>query len=408
MKFKYTYYGLGRNYKKFFSTSNINLTKTALNDHHRNNMKAKMVSFEGFDMPLHYTGIIEEHLACRQNAAIFDVSHMGQVRVYGKDRYDFLESLCVADLKDLKVGNGTLTVFTNSNGGIIDDSIVTHMDNYLAVVFNAGRKQIDLDNLYNHFENDFKSKDVRIEHLTEKSLIALQGPKASHILQGLVTCNLQNLGFMEQVITELPKLGEKIGIMRCGYTGEDGFELSVSNANAVKLWDLLYVHNNPEGVTPAGLGCRDTLRLETGLCLYGHDLNETITPIEASLKWLIGKRRKAEGGYRGSDIISAQMHGKLDLSKLRVGFSYITGPPAREGAQILNNEGVEVGKVTSGTQSPVLKYNVGMAYVKPEYSKIGTDLSVKVRNSTYAFKVAKMPFVPTKYFKKDKESNLNR
>lgn len=388
--------------KKMFSTGNTTLIKTALNEHHRNIMKAKMVSFEGFEMPLQYKGILEEHFACRQNAALFDVSHMGQVRIYGKDRYDFLESLCVADLKDLKVGNGTLTVFTNKNGGIIDDSIVTHMDNYLAVVFNAGRKIIDLNNLHDYLDKEFRGKDVRIEHLIEKSLIAFQGPKASHILQSLVTCNLQNLGFMEQVITELPKLGEKIGIMRCGYTGEDGFELSVSNANAIKLWDLLYNPNNTEGVIPAGLGSRDSLRLEAGLCLYGHDLNESITPIEASLKWLVGKRRKAEGGYRGSDIISAQIHGKSELSKLRVGFSFTTGPPAREGALIFNNEGIEVGKVTSGTQSPVLKYNIGMAYVKPEYSKIGTDLLVKVRNSTYAIKVVKMPFIQSRYFKKEK------
>lgn len=387
---------------KSFSVSEGPLIKTALNEHHRNVLKAKMVGFEGFDMPVQYSGIIQEHFACRQNAALFDVSHMGQVRIHGKDRYDFLESLCVADLKDLKVGNGALTVFTNKNGGIIDDSIITNMDNYLAVVFNAGRKNIDLQNLQDHLNNDFKGKDVKIEHLTEKSLIAFQGPKAASALQNLVTCNLQNLGFMEQVIVEIPKLGEKIGIMRCGYTGEDGFEISVSNANAVKLWDLLYTPNNSEGIIPAGLGARDSLRLEAGLCLYGHDLNETITPIEASLKWLVGKRRKVEGGYRGSEIISNQINGKLELTRQRVGFTFTNGPPAREGSIITTKEGQEIGKVTSGTQSPVLKYNVGMAYIKPEHSKLGTELLVKVRNSTYPIKVSKMPFVPSKYFKKEK------
>ncbi len=382
-------------YYSKYSKSFSSLIKTALNDYHRNSLKAKMVNFEGFDMPVQYSGIIPEHFACRNNAALFDVSHMGQVRIHGKDKFDFIEALCVSDIKELKEGSGTLTTFTNDQGGIIDDSIVTNMEKYISIVFNAGRKVIDLANLNSHLDSHFRGKDVTIEHLTDRSLIALQGPKAAETLQEIVTANLSNLNFMEQAIVELPQLKEKIGVMRCGYTGEDGFELSVSNENAVKLFDLLY--KKDKGILPAGLGARDTLRLEAGLCLYGHDLNESITPVDANLKWLIGKRRKAEGGFKGDKKIIGQLKGEVAIERVRVGFKFQTGPPAREGAIIVNANGEEVGKVTSGTQSPILKENIGQAYVNPKFSKVGTELTVKVRNNSMPIKIAKMPFVPSKY-----------
>lgn len=391
----------------FFNTNNFNfcsqLQKTALNEHHRNALKAKMVNFEGFDMPVQYPfGIINEHMACRKNAAVFDVSHMGQVRVYGKDKYDFLESLCVGDLKELKEGSGTLTVFLNDKGGIIDDSIVTNMGEYCTVVFNAGRKMVDIQNLKTQLETVFNGKDVRMEYLAERSLLAFQGPKAATLLQKLVTGNLSKLGFMEQSLMEVPKLNEIIGVMRCGYTGEDGFELSVSNNNAVKLFELLYHDNNTDGVLPSGLGARDSLRLEAGLCLYGHDLNESITPVEGNLKWLIGKRRRNEGGFKGFKTIEAQLTGKTEISRTRIGFTFTGGPPAREGSTIHTKDGTEIGKVTSGTQSPILKSNVGMAYIHPSQSKAGTELLVKVRNKEYPIVVSKMPFVPSTYYRKPK------
>jgi len=385
--------------KKSFS----DIQKTALNDYHRSVLNAKMVNFEGFDMPVQYpSGIIAEHMACRNNAAIFDVSHMGQVRVHGKDKIEFIESLCVADLQELKPGSGTLTTFLNENGGVIDDSIVTNMGDYLAIVFNAGRKQIDLQNLQNQLENEFKGKDIRIEHLTEQSLIALQGPKAAAILQKIVNGNLSNLGFMEQTKLEVPHLNETIGIMRCGYTGEDGFELSVSNKNAAKFCDLLYQPNNADGIIPAGLGARDSLRLEAGLCLYGHDLNESITPLEGSLKWLLGKRRRVEGKFKGFKTIEAQLSGKTEIKQLRVGFSYQGGPPAREGATIHDKEGNEIGRVTSGTLSPCLKTNIGMGYVKNGLHKSGTELLVRVRGRDFPMTITKTPFVPAKYYRKGK------
>ena len=228
--------------------------------------------------------------------------------------------------------------------------------------------------------------------------LTIQGPKAASLLQNILTGNLANLGFMEQAIIEVPQIEEKIGVMRCGYTGEDGFELSVSNEKAVKLFDLLY--NKNEGVLPAGLGSRDTLRLEAGLCLYGHDLNESISPVEANLKWLIGKRRRIEGGFKGEERIKGELSAKIPLQRTRVGFLYQTGAPAREGSIILSKDNIEIGKVTSGTQSPILKQNIGQAYIKPEYMKTGTEVQVKVRNNIYPMKISKMPFVPTKYYKK--------
>lgn len=372
-----------------------------MNEYHRETLKGKMVNFEGFDMPVQYpTGIMKEHFACRENAAVFDVSHMGQVRIFGKDRVDFLESLCCSDLKELTKGCGTLTVFLNDKGGIIDDSIITNMGEYSSIVFNAGRKIIDLQNLNTQLETNFKGKDVRIEHRTDKSLIAFQGPKAHVVLQNLVTGNLSNLGFMEQALMDVPKINEVIGVMRCGYTGEDGFELSVSNTNAQKLWELLYQENNKEGIIPAGLGARDSLRLEAGLCLYGHDMNEDITPVEATLKWLIGKRRRQEGGFKGFKTIEAQLSGKTEITKQRIGFMFTGGPPAREGSTIHNEDGTEIGYVTSGSMSPCLKQNIGMGYVTPGNTKTGTKLIARIRNKDYPITVKKTPFVPAKYYRK--------
>lgn len=385
---------------KFFSGETKELQRTALYDYHKSVLNGKMISFEGFEMPVQYFGIIKEHLACRENAALFDVSHMGQVRVYGKDRFDFIENLCVSEIKELKEGSGSLTNFVNEKGGIIDDAIVTNMPNYLSIVFNAGRKLVDLANLQSFLDGEFKGKDVKIEHMTDRSLVAFQGPKAATVLQRYLTGNLSNLSFMEQAFMEMPQIGEKIGVMRCGYTGEDGFELSVTNKNVTKLMDVLYKPDNPEGILPAGLGARDSLRLEAGLCLYGHDMNENITPVEANLRWLIGKRRRQEGGFKGYEVIKSQLANFKDLDKRRIGFTFSGGPPARENSVILDTNDKEIGYVTSGTQSPLLKTNIGMGYVNHKEIKEGTNIKVKVRTKVYDAVIAKTPFVPSKYYKK--------
>lgn len=207
---------------------------------------------------------------------------------------EFIESLCVGDIKELKSGSATLSLFTNDQGGIEDDTIITNMNDHLNVVINAGCKDKDLENMRKHKEEHWLNKDVVIEYLEDKSLIALQGPKAAHILQHFVAGNLSNLSFMEASNMAIPSIDETVLVSRCGYTGEDGFEISVSDNNAIKLFELLL--KNPE-VKAAGLGARDTLRLEAGLCLYGHDMNNSTTPIEASLKWVIGKRRKTQVNF---------------------------------------------------------------------------------------------------------------
>ena len=247
-------------------------------------------------------------------------------------------------------------------------------------------------------EEQFKDKDVTIEYIEDRSLIALQGPKAVNTLQSLVAGNLSNLSFMEAAFMAVPNIDESVLVSRCGYTGEDGFEISVSDRNVVKLFDLLL--KQPD-IKPCGLGARDTLRLEAGLCLYGHDINTTTTPIEAALKWVLGKRRKTQGGFPGYEVIKKQMDGDAKIK--RVGFVLESGPPAREEAKILDDKQNVVGKVTSGTFSPTLKKPLGMCYVDSKYSKIGTSLKVLVRNKEYDIKIAKMPFVPHRYYKKKTE-----
>jgi len=240
----------------------------------------------------------------------------------------------------------------------------------------------------------WKNKDIQIEHIEDRSLLAFQGPHSADILQNYVVGNLANLGFMEQIEIEIPKIQEKVILSRCGYTGEDGFEISVSNNNAVALMDVLLKN---KGVLPAGLGSRDSLRLEAGLCLYGHDLNETITPIVASLKWLIGKRRKVQGGFRGYEIVKEQLANTPEMR--RVGFVAELGPAIREGSKLYNNEEQEVGYVTSGTISPMLNKLIGMCYVPNTY-KLGSKLRSKVRNTDISITLSKMPFIPAKYYKK--------
>lgn len=264
---------------------------------------------------------------------------------------------------------------------------------------NAGCKDNDLKNLLKQKDDHFANKDVTVEYIEDRSLIALQGPKAASILQNFVAGNLSNLSFMEASFMSVPTIDESVLVSRCGYTGEDGFEISVSDKNVEKFVDLLLKNTD---VKPCGLGARDTLRLEAGLCLYGHDINDSTTPIEASLKWVIGKRRRDQGGFPGYDVIKKQMDGTTTTK--RVGFIIENGPPAREDAKLLSEDRQSiVGKVTSGTYSPSLKKAIGMAYVNSKI-KLNTLLKVPIRSRDYDVKISKMPFVPHKYFKKNNSS----
>ncbi|KAI8346308.1 aminomethyltransferase [Mortierella sp. GBAus27b] len=368
------------------------LKKTVLYDYHIEN-GAKMVPYAGWSMPVLYSslGVGASHVWTRTNASVFDVSHMLATRITGKDRVKFFESLTVADIENLPVGSSTLSVFTNEKGGIIDDTIICKHQDSLYVVSNAGCADKDLAHIRAHLK-EFQNKggDVDLKIIDDHSLIAIQGPKAAPVLESLIGKDLRDLPFMDARFITIK--GIDCHVARSGYTGEDGFEISVPNGDAVQLTKLLLADPNVE---LAGLGARDSLRLEAGLCLYGNDLDETITPVEAGLTWTIGKRRRAEGGFLGAATIQDQLAN--GVSRRRIGFT-AEGAPARQGAQLYAN-GELVGTVTSGCPAPSIKKNVGMAYVKNGFHKSGTQLEVEVRGKRSKAVVTKMPFVPAGYYK---------
>ncbi|DAZ93995.1 TPA: hypothetical protein N0F65_005506 [Lagenidium giganteum] len=347
-----------------------------------------MVDFAGYAMPVQYkAGIVKSHTHTRTPglASLFDVSHMGQLRLTGKDRVRFLESIVVGDLQALNAGEAKLSLITNDKGGIIDDCVITNYDDHLYVVVNAGNQEIDLVHMHKKLA-EFDG-DAHIERLTDRALVALQGPGAAEILSSFVpSVKLKDLAFMNGVYTSLPSIGADIILTRCGYTGEDGFEISVPSDKITAFASKL-------------LEDERVLRLEAGLCLHGHDITPETTPIEGTLAWTIGKRRREESGFPGHAIIMDQLKNKTFKQK-RVGF-VVEGAAAREGAQILNDQDEVVGTVTSGTFSPTLKQAVGMAYVNKGVAKVGTELHVKARNKAQKLTIAKMPFVPANYYKKD-------
>ncbi|KAF9563893.1 hypothetical protein EC968_004662 [Mortierella alpina] len=386
--------GLTRSVQRAYSAAATGeaLKKTVLHDYHVEN-GGKMVPFAGWSMPVQYAnlGVGASHAWTRNNASVFDVSHMLATRITGKDRVKFYESLTVADIENLPVGSSTLSVFTNENGGIIDDTIICKHEDSLYVVSNAGCADKDLAHIRSHlktFQN--KGGDVDLKIIDDHALVALQGPKAAAVLESLVGKDLRDFPFMDGRFMTIK--GIDCHVARSGYTGEDGFEISVPNSNAVEFTKMLIADPRVE---LAGLGARDSLRLEAGLCLYGHDLDDTITPVEAGLTWTIGKRRRVEGGFLGAEKIQDQL--KNGVSRRRVGL-IVQGAPAREGAKIYSN-GELVGNVTSGCPSPSIKKNVAMGYVKNGLHKSGTELEVEVRGRKQKAVITKMPFVPAGYHK---------
>uniref|UniRef100_A0A9J7YQ33 Aminomethyltransferase n=1 Tax=Cyprinus carpio carpio TaxID=630221 RepID=A0A9J7YQ33_CYPCA len=370
----------------------VALKKTPLYEFHRA-QGGKMVEFAGWSMPVQYKDShINSHMHTRQHCSIFDVSHMLQTKVYGRDRVKFIESLIVGDIAELKDNQGTLSLFTNTKGGIMDDLIVTKTDQgYLYVVSNAGCADKDSAHMQARLQ-EFKAAghDVDLEFM-EESLIALQGPSMAQVLQKGVGDDLRKLTFMTSVLT--PVFGiQGCRVTRCGYTGEDGVEISVPSGDVVSLTEKLLADSE---VKLAGLGARDSLRLEAGLCLYGNDIDETTTPVEASLVWTIGKRRRQAQDFLGADIIVPQI--KAKTQRKRVGL-ISTGPPVRQHTPILSSDGRVIGEVTSGCPSPCLKQNVAMGYVEAGFSKVGTSIQVEVRKKAVPAVVSKMPFVPTKYY----------
>lgn len=354
----------------------------------------KMVPFAGWSMPIQYQdSIMESTIHCRTHASIFDVSHMCGLTLKGKDAIKFLEGLVVGDINALADGTGTLSVFTNEHGGIIDDTVITKVSpTEVYLVVNAGCREKDLNHLNKHLEAfTAKGGDVTMEVHDDRSLLALQGPEAAEVLQPHVKDDLSKLYFGN--FKKLDIAGSPCFITRTGYTGEDGFELSIPNADAVALAKALMADSR---VRMSGLGARDALRLEAGLCLYGNDLNEDITPVEAGLTWTVAKSRREACDFLGGETIKKQLAD--GVKQRRVGF-VCTGAPARQHSDVVTPEGQKVGEITSGAFSPCLKKNIAMGYVDKPFAKAGTELKVVVRGKQNDAVVTKMPFVPVHYHK---------
>ncbi|XP_055390113.1 aminomethyltransferase, mitochondrial [Condylostylus longicornis] len=394
-----------KNYLNYSTKSHKEPEKTALHNFHVEK-NGKIVDFAGYLLPVQYNdmSISASHLHTRKSASIFDVSHMLQTYMNGKDVVECFEFICTADIKGLPHNTGTLTVFTNENGKILDDLIVTKIrDDLLYIVSNAAMKQQDMkimEDAVRHFRA--RGKDVFIEFLTpsEQSLIALQGPKAAEGLQKFTKVDLKKLYFMNTTMCELFGVRD-CRITRCGYTGEDGFEISIPSENVKDIVENILNYNNGDTIKLAGLGARDSLRLEAGLCLYGSDIDNTITPVEAGLTWLVAPRRRNEPNFPGGTKIVEQI--KNGVEKQRVGIKMSSGPPARHGAIICNENGQEIGHITSGCPSPSLGGNVAMGYIEKEYKKIGTKIQLNIRNKLYTTEIAKMPFIKTNYYMKPKD-----
>lgn len=370
------------------------LKQTVLHDKHVA-IGGKMVPFAGYSMPVQYPdGIKDSHLFVRSSAGLFDVSHMGQIRLHGKDRVAFLEKLVVGDIAALPTGSATLSLFTTDSGGIIDDTIITNLsENTLGLVINAGCKDKDIAHIKAHLsEATASGMDVALEIISDHELLALQGPRAMETLAKLVSNDLAKMPFMTAQSMNI--LGATCHVTRAGYTGCDGFEISVPAGKTLELFETL---TGSEAVRPTGLGARDSLRLEAGLCLYGQDIDDTTSPVEAALTWTIGKRRREEGGFLGAKVI--QKHLTDGTSRRRMAFVMAKGAPARGGEALLNADGESVGTVTSGGFSPSLGQAIGMGYCNRPYNKSGTALSVQVRSRTNPVEVRKMPLVPAQYYK---------
>ena len=362
------------------------LRRTPLHDLHRAK-GARMVAFAGYEMPVQYpAGIIAEHLHTRTKAGLFDVSHMGQIALRGDGTAAALEELVPGDLQALAPGRMRYTLLLNEAGGIIDDLMVTRVEGGLMLVVNAGRKEHDFAHLKQYLDIN-----VEIEPRFERALLALQGPVAAAVLARHAS-GIDRLPFMSAAETAIA--GTPCFVTRSGYTGEDGFELSLAAAHAVAVAETLL--GEPE-VAPIGLGARDTLRLEAGLCLYGHDIDETTTPVEAGLGWTIGKRRRQESGFPGAGTILHQLaHGP---ERKRVGIRPDGRAPAREGTVILDAAGEAVGHVTSGGFGPSVGAPIAMGYVDAGHAVEGTPLSLLVRDVPRPARVAPLPFVATRYYR---------
>ena len=370
------------------SNPDLEIRKTPLYDLHVA-LGARMVPFACYAMPVQYpAGIIAEHRATRRGAGLFDVSHMGQAILRGDDPATSFERLVPGDIAGLDVGRMRYTLLLNETGGIRDDLMVTRSEEKgapaLCLVVNAACKDADFAHITASLAGDAK-----LEVLSDSALLALQGPGAEAVL-GELAPDCRDLVFMQG---GKMRIGEvDVYITRSGYTGEDGFEISVPASAAAGLAERLLAHDDVE---PVGLGARDSLRLEAGLCLYGHDIDETTSPIEAGLAWAVGKRRRAAGDFPGATAILGQLaNGPV---RRRVGIRPEGRAPVREGAPIRDASGTEIGAVTSGGFGPSLGGPVAMGYLAAASAETGTEVTIELRGRTVAATVADLPFVPANY-----------
>jgi aminomethyltransferase len=365
------------------------LKHTPLHALHRE-LGARLVPFAGYDMPVQYpTGIISEHQHTRSAAGLFDVSHMGQIRLTAKpggNAAAALETLVPGDIAGLAPGQMRYTQFTNDAGGILDDLMVSCIGDHLLLVVNAACKDADLAHLRARIADE-----VDIEPMFARGLLALQGPQAVNVIARLAP-QLAQLTFMTGTFARLD--GVQCTVTRSGYTGEDGYEIGIPAADTERIARRLLAE--PE-VKPIGLGARDSLRLEAGLCLYGHDIDTTSTPVEAGLTWSIGKERRAKGGWPGDTIMIRQIAG--GPPRRRVGLLSEGRTIAREGSAILDAAGTPVGKVTSGGFGPTLGRAVAMGYVERAHAAAGTKLQLVVRDRPVPAEIVPMPFAKHRYFR---------
>lgn len=345
-----------------------------------------MVPFAGYEMPVQYpTGIVKEHRHTRAAAGLFDVSHMGQVILRGGRAAAQLEALVPMDILDLQPMRQRYTLFTNDQGGILDDFMVTNAGDHLFAVVNAACRAADVNRLERHLDE--------VEPLDDRALVALQGPRAADVLTRLCP-EAGKLIFMQG--GQLTVGGVDCFVTRSGYTGEDGFEISMpADASGALVREIL----SQDEVAPCGLGARDSLRLEAGLCLYGHDIDAHTTPVEAGLRWALSKARRPggsrAGGYPGADVIERQL--SEGVERKRVGLAPQGRAPIREGVELLDADGEPAGVVTSGGFGPTVGHPVAMGYVATGLSEPGTALTARVRSKDMAVDVHKLPFVKPNY-----------
>ncbi|WP_343866940.1 glycine cleavage system aminomethyltransferase GcvT [Caenispirillum bisanense] len=366
------------------------LRTTPLDSLHRE-LGAKMVPFAGYSMPVQYPmGILNEHLHTRAHAGLFDVSHMGQCRLTGSSVEAVaraLETLVPSNILELKPGRQRYTLFTDDAGGILDDLMVSNAGDCLMLVVNAACKEADFAHLKRHLE----PQGVTVEVLEDRALLALQGPGAARVMEHLAPASAA-MTFMSA--GKLEVAGVPCFVTRSGYTGEDGFEISVPADQAEHL--ARHILEQPD-VAPVGLGARDSLRLEAGLCLYGSDIDTTTTPVEGALVWAMQKRRREEGGFPGADVIRRQLAD--GVGRTRVGILPEGKAPARAHTEIQDDSGRRIGEITSGGFGPTVGGPVAMGYVETAFAEPGTAVTLLVRGKPLPARVVALPFVEQRYYR---------